>query len=142
MSLDSKKPTELDAEIGARIRRRRKALKMNQTELGLVAGVSYQQVVKYEQGANRAASAALVAFANALSVHVGFFFGEELNADYEESAIVRFIHSPEGVELNEAYARLDGDKRQMVLGIVEDMGALHSRLGSANAVHGENRACM
>lgn len=82
MSLESKKPTELDAEIGARIRGRRKALNMNQTDLGLSAGVSYQQVVKYEQGANRAASAALVAFADALSVHVGHFFGEDRSADY------------------------------------------------------------
>ena len=58
----------LDQEIGARIRRQRKALKMSQTTLGLAAGISYQQVVKYEKGDNRTHPVELVAFVHRLVI--------------------------------------------------------------------------
>lgn len=142
MSLESKKPTPLDKEIGARIRSRRKALNMSQTTLGLSAGISYQQVVKYEKGDNRTHPASLVAFARSLDVPVGYFFGEDPDEMAEDEAVFRFVGTPEGIELNFAFAQVvDNDKRLMFLGIVDDMGALHSRLGTAGAVQAENRAC-
>lgn len=60
----------------------------------------------------------------------------------EDEAVFRFVGTPEGIELNFAFAQVvDNDKRLMFLGIVDDMGALHFRLRTAGAVQAENRVC-
>jgi transcriptional regulator with XRE-family HTH domain len=46
-------PQEIDIRVGSRIRLRRKMLGMSQTELARQIGVTFQQVQKYEKGANR-----------------------------------------------------------------------------------------
>ena len=48
-----KSTTSDDVEVGQRIRARRMAKGMSQTELGEKIGVTFQQVQKYENGANR-----------------------------------------------------------------------------------------
>jgi transcriptional regulator with XRE-family HTH domain len=58
---------------------RRALLGMNQTMLGSAVGLTYQQIQKYERGANRISSSRLWQFAQALDVPVSFFF-EELPA--------------------------------------------------------------
>lgn len=58
----------VDREVGLRVCARRKALRISQTALGEAIGVSFQQVQKYERGANRISASALVAIASALSV--------------------------------------------------------------------------
>lgn len=52
--------------LGGRIRRFREAAGLSQTELGDRLGVSYQQVQKYERGANRVSVDALIRIARAL----------------------------------------------------------------------------
>ncbi|MGI2036350.1 helix-turn-helix domain-containing protein [Rhizobium panacihumi] len=143
MSLESKKPTSLDKEIGARIRSRRKALNMTLANLGLSAGISHQQVVKYEKGDNRAYPAALVAFARSLDVPISYFFGEARDELAEDEPVFRFVTTPEGIELNSAFANVvDAGKRLMILDIVEDLADLHSRLGAASPAQAENYAGM
>lgn len=58
----------LDAEIGARVRERRRVLGMTQADLGRALGVSYQQVHKFETGKNRLAAAQLVTVGQILAV--------------------------------------------------------------------------
>jgi len=62
---------EVEAEIGERIRSRRAALGMSQAELADRIGMSFQQVQKYERGANRIASSILVRVAGALNCAPG-----------------------------------------------------------------------
>lgn len=62
---------EVEAEIGERIRSRRAALGMSQAELADRIGMSFQQVQKYERGANRIASSILVRVADALNCAPG-----------------------------------------------------------------------
>ena len=50
------KPHPVDVHIGARVRMRRKLLGMTQTKLGDALGLTFQQVQKYERGANRIGS--------------------------------------------------------------------------------------
>ena len=59
-----------------RIRQRRTLLAMSQTALGTAVGLTFQQIQKYERGANRISSSRLYEFAKVLDVPVSFFFDE------------------------------------------------------------------
>jgi transcriptional regulator with XRE-family HTH domain len=65
----------LDALVGKRARERRLALGVTVQELAAVLGVPYQQLHKYETGANRLSAGRLFLLAGALGVEVGHFFG-------------------------------------------------------------------
>lgn len=64
----TRSPTEIDREIGQRIRLARKQAKLSQSELGQSIGVTYQQVQKYENGTDRVAASRLVHIAAVLQV--------------------------------------------------------------------------
>ena len=94
--------TSIDQAIGARVRQRRRALGMNQTELGEKIGVTYQQLQKYETGANRMGAGRLAAVATALDVPITYFLDQpEARTESlgEEDAIVLALRDPETVEL-------------------------------------------
>lgn len=64
----------IDIHIGHRVRARRKELKLSQGDLGEAIGVTFQQVQKYERGANRLSGSMIWECARALRVEPGFFF--------------------------------------------------------------------
>lgn len=64
----------IDAEVGARVRLVRERRKMSQSALGEKIGVSFQQIQKYERGANRISASALFQIARALDVRPSDFF--------------------------------------------------------------------
>ena len=66
--------SNLDAEIGRRLRQARLAENLTQDGLAQRLGISFQQVQKYENGANRVSSSRLWAIGNALGVPVTYFF--------------------------------------------------------------------
>ena len=66
----------IDVHVGARLRQRRILLGMSQTTLGNAAGITFQQVQKYEGGGNRISSSRLFEFAKILNVPVSHFFEE------------------------------------------------------------------
>lgn len=70
-----KSPDPVDVEVGRRIRIQRMARGMSQTELGKRIGVTFQQVQKYEKGANRVGAGRLTRIASVLEVPVSTFFG-------------------------------------------------------------------
>ncbi len=70
----------IDVHVGGRVRIRRKMLRISQTELGNSLGLTFQQIQKYERGANRIGASRLYQIANILDVPVSFFF-EDINAD-------------------------------------------------------------
>jgi len=70
-----KSPDPVDVEVGRRIRVQRMARGMSQTELGKRIGVTFQQVQKYEKGANRVGAGRLTRIATVLEVPVSTFFG-------------------------------------------------------------------
>lgn len=72
--------SELDREIGARVRLARQLAGMSQTALGEAVGITFQQVQKYERGGNRIPSSRLHEFAVALGQPLSFFFGPEAEA--------------------------------------------------------------
>ena len=68
------RPSPVDVHVGARVRLRRKMLGMTQTDLGDALGLSFQQVQKYERGANRIGSSRLYDLSRVLDLSVDHFF--------------------------------------------------------------------
>ena len=69
-------PSPVDVHVGARVRQRRTLLGMNQTKLGDVLGVSFQQVQKYENGANRISASRLFDLSRMFDVPIEYFFDD------------------------------------------------------------------
>jgi transcriptional regulator with XRE-family HTH domain len=69
-------PNPIDVHVGSRIRLRRTLLGISQMSLAEAIGLTFQQVQKYEKGANRVSSSRLMDIANALDVEVPYFFQE------------------------------------------------------------------
>jgi transcriptional regulator with XRE-family HTH domain len=72
MAAESRNPRSgaLDVMLGERIRRRRRELGLSQSALGGRLGITFQQVQKYENGANRVSATMLIKLADALSISV------------------------------------------------------------------------
>ncbi len=71
-----KKPNPVDIHVGRRIRLRRTLMGMSQEKLGTAVTLTFQQIQKYESGANRVGSSRLFQFSKVLSVPVSFFFDD------------------------------------------------------------------
>lgn len=70
----AKKTTEIDLHIGRRLRRRRHLLGLTQQTLAESIGIRFQQIQKYECGANRVTASRLYELAGALKVPVNYFY--------------------------------------------------------------------
>ncbi|TVR07273.1 MAG: XRE family transcriptional regulator [Salinarimonadaceae bacterium] len=122
-----KAPNAIDHEIGRRIKARRQFLGQNQQFLADEIGVSYQQVQKYENGADRVGASRLFAIAKALGVPISYFFEDERDddteteaADAERQIIDRTVAEEEGRSLILHFARIrDPQLRQKVLELAE-----------------------
>lgn len=66
--------TDIDLHLGRRLRRRRRLLGLTQQQLALRVGVRFQQIQKYECGANRISAARLWELAEALQAPVAYFY--------------------------------------------------------------------
>ncbi|MHA6347148.1 helix-turn-helix domain-containing protein [Roseivivax sp. CAU 1761] len=74
----------VDVHVGKRIRHRRWLVGMTQQQLAERVGIKFQQIQKYETGANRVSASRLWDIADALDVSVSFFF-EGIDAETEEA---------------------------------------------------------
>ncbi|MBI1209212.1 MAG: helix-turn-helix domain-containing protein [Azospirillum sp.] len=85
--LKTGKPNPIDVHVGTRVRLRRTLLGMSQEKLGEALGLTFQQVQKYERGANRIGASRLFDLGRVLDVPVSFFFD-----DMPDDAIPLPIH--------------------------------------------------
>src|SRR5271170_2236566 len=67
-------PNPIDVHVGLQVRLRRKELKISQEKLAESLGLTFQQVQKYERGANRISASKLYEIARALRAPVSYFF--------------------------------------------------------------------
>lgn len=74
----AKLPNEVDRIVGALIRAARNELKMSQSDLATLLGLTFQQVQKYEKGTNRVSVGRLYEIANVLKKPISYFFDSEL----------------------------------------------------------------
>jgi transcriptional regulator with XRE-family HTH domain len=124
--------TAVDTHIGQKLRARRILLGMSQTELADAAGISFQQIQKYEKGTNRVGASRLQQFSNALGVSPIYFFegaptvGKKISAPSEgelpESAILSFLASREGATLVRGFLAIKQKQiRQNVIDFIETL---------------------
>ena len=69
-------PRPVDIHVGSRVRQRRTLMGLSQEKLGEAVGLTFQQIQKYERGANRIGASRLYEFSRILDVPVSFFFEE------------------------------------------------------------------
>jgi len=72
--LPSGQPNPIDVHVGSRVRLRRTLLGLSQEKLGEAIGLTFQQVQKYERGANRIGASRLFDLSRVLDVPVSFFY--------------------------------------------------------------------
>jgi transcriptional regulator with XRE-family HTH domain len=123
--MDAKDPhraVALELAIGARMRTRRRQLGLSQTDLAERLGVSFQQVQKYERGANRVAASTLLAAAQALGVTIGWLVGEDVQLDSADEDAFRALSRPGALELLEAFNRIpDARAREALVSLAREM---------------------
>lgn len=76
-----KQPSDIDRQVGETLRTIRKRVGLSQAELGEAIGISFQQLQKYETGANRITAGRLFEFASALGCEVQDFFPAKIDLD-------------------------------------------------------------
>ena len=74
--MGARSSTPADALIGNRLRQRRLEMHVSQTELGAQLGISFQQIQKYEKGANRLGVGRLSQIAAILKTDIAYFMGD------------------------------------------------------------------
>jgi transcriptional regulator with XRE-family HTH domain len=121
----------IDQHVGARIRMQRMVRGFSQTELGKAVGVTFQQVQKYENGANRVSASRLQQIANVLKVRPDFFFEKGsakavgISGLRETAIIDGFISSRDGIALSKAFINIRSTKiRRRIVALVEQIAEL------------------
>ena len=111
----------VDAHVGERIRERRTALGLTQEHLANALDISYQQVQKYETGANRVSAGRLFEISTKLGVDVSFFF-EGLDASSEIIPLDHGGKNRSTIELVRNFGHLnDSSVRAAVSGLVKSL---------------------
>lgn len=124
-------PNPIDSHVGARLRMRRMVVGMSQERLGAALNITFQQIQKYEKGANRIGASRLQELARILQVPPAYFFdgapsGEALSAGFAEpgasSYVVDFLSTAEALQLNKAFALIrDPIVRRRILDLVTSL---------------------
>ena len=119
--------TDVDIYVGKRLRRRRRLLGLTQQDLASQVGVRFQQIQKYECGANRITASRLFALGTALNVNINYFF-EGLAADGKQAPANDqsndrltgdILSQKETLELVRAYYRLGERPRRRLLDLAK-----------------------
>ncbi len=132
----SGKPNPIDVHVGNRVRLRRTLLGMSQEKLGEALGLTFQQVQKYERGANRVGASRLYDLSRVLDVPVSYFFDDMNDETIAASPrhMVRATQDPpvsneavmtqrETLELVRAYTRIsDPQVRRQVQELARTLG--------------------
>jgi transcriptional regulator with XRE-family HTH domain len=128
-----KVPNPTDKHVGSRMRMRRMMLSMSQQKLADGLGLTFQQVQKYERGANRIGASRLQQISHLLQVPIAFFFEGAPNASAPPGSngsalsmaqIDEFVSDLDGLRLIRAFMRIDNAavRRRIVMLVQEIAG--------------------
>ena len=129
-SADSQRsPNPVDLHVGGRVRMRRKMLGVSQERLAEALGLTFQQVQKYERGANRVSASKLYEIARFLGAPVSYFFegltdptARDDGEDASEHYVHDFLMTPEGLELAASFPRISRPRlRRRILDLVRSL---------------------
>ena len=115
----------LDIALGARIRIRRKTLGLSQDDLASQIGLTFQQIQKYERGANRVSFSRLVDIARTLKCRVQDLIGDlDVEGDVSDQVAIEAVQLKEtgAVELIKAYSSiLSAGRRRVIVNIAQEL---------------------
>lgn len=119
-------PHPVDRHVGRRVCERRLGLGYNQSELAKALGLTFQQVQKYEKGANRISASKLWDIAAFLKVDIGYFFaGFAEAADGMAEEASTFDHgypvTRSTIEIDRLTPRLPLARQKLALQVIEGM---------------------
>jgi transcriptional regulator with XRE-family HTH domain len=123
-----KSPNPIDRHVGSRIRVRRQTLGMSQRKLAGALGLTFQQIQNYENGINRIGAGRLQQLSHVLQVPPAFFFEDAPHVSVGRSRksvapspvqLMRFLATPDGTALAEAFMRLDVKLRWRIVNLVQ-----------------------
>ena len=116
-----RKSGPLDAMVGAKIRMFRINRGMSQTALAERVGVSFQQVQKYEKGANRVGASRLSQIASVLGITVGELFESSQEKIAAANSPVHLLAEPGALRVLKAYLRTNSRVRLAIARLVESI---------------------
>jgi transcriptional regulator with XRE-family HTH domain len=132
----AKKPNSVDVLVGSRLRARRRELGISQESLGDAVGITFQQIQKYEKGANRVSASRLQQFSNIMKVPVASWFEhvpsrsprKMLSETVSIDEVKTFLAAPDGQALVRALMRIRNvPLRKSVCALVEQLAESTSR---------------
>lgn len=135
--INKKTPNPIDKHVGSRVRMRRMMLSMSQEKLGDALGLTFQQVQKYEKGANRIGSSRLLHIAQILQVEVAFFFEGAPNSPGHKSGngeipspafVNDFMATTDGLNFTKAFMKIKSAQvRRRIVTMTEAVADAQSR---------------
>jgi transcriptional regulator with XRE-family HTH domain len=121
--------SEIDLHVGRRLRRRRRLMGMTQQQLADMVGIRFQQIQKYECGANRMTASRLFELSNALSIPVQYFYdglpttvavpAKASAANDDDDLSMEVLRQKETRELVRAYYQLGERPRRRLLDLAK-----------------------
>lgn len=128
--MEKKQPHYVDVHVGSRVRLRRMLKGVSQEQLGEHLNLTFQQIQKYEKGANRISASRLWEIAEVLSVPISFFYEGLTSAqnmatglsDQPQAELMNFVSSTEGRQLNRHFVTIpDSRVRRKILDLVKSL---------------------
>ena len=116
--------TDIDLHLGRRLRRRRRLLGLTQLQLAVQVGISFQQIQKYECGANHISAARLWQLAQALETPVSYFYdcvAEALETKGGLPTAQEVFSRKETLDLIQAYYQLEERPRRRLLDLANSL---------------------
>jgi len=116
----------VDIHVGQRVRQRRWSIGMTQQQLADAVGIKFQQIQKYETGANRVSASRLWDIAHALGVPVSFFY-EGLETGSQGHAQGDVLTDKEAQDLVRAYYAIPETQRRRLFDLARVLGTPEPR---------------
>lgn len=112
----------VDIHVGQKIRQRRWILGMTQQQLAEAVGIKFQQIQKYETGANRVSASRLWDISRVLDVPPSFFFDGLESNDSSATDEDKLMKKRETLELLRTYYQIPDDQRKRLLHLAQALG--------------------
>lgn len=123
MNAKTNEPDPVDVFVGTQMRLLRKQRELSQTALAQGLGLTFQQIQKYERGANRVSASMLYKAAGLLGVPVAQFFegleGQDAAAVTGNMALIETFAQPKIQRLAMSARKMPPDQLDAFLGLVE-----------------------
>jgi transcriptional regulator with XRE-family HTH domain len=120
-------PNSVDVHVGVKVRECRKALGISQEALATALNLSFQQIQKYERGANRISASKLYEIGRFLGVSADYFFEgldqtvDDVSDSQSDMRAQSFMKTAEGIELAKWFNQISTRQRRGVLALVRSL---------------------